>query len=289
MGLLDALFGKKRIQRPSRVREFTVLYGSQAVAEAVRQYGNREIFFKDQKQTVFVTQTDPSARGQMPRDATLQISLVCPKHGQKHVWSAQFHFMTPRYQGNPRLSCGCFFTLLYASCGNPGSHGVFFDIDLNQRKGDPDFSITDVWYGHGGPPTPQQVSSQAAPGPNSGTTEPSKTTVHFFYGHHETFDPQLLKKMARQISKNDGLPDSSLFFYQIYPWQIDAKEHGLKVIRETGRYPAGNVGVFEGTGELDVGPLQKVPFCCLTLVAGFEIKTVAAADVPPEVKKLLGL
>ena len=116
----------------------------------------------------------------------------------------------------------------------------------------------------------------------------SKVTVHFFYGLKEPLDTTPLKPLVRGISKQEDLPDSSLFFYNVHPWPQAVKEHGLKVIRDAGRYPQGNVAVFDSLGEL-TGTLEGVPFACLTLIAGFGIKTVKAEDLPEEVRKQLGL
>ena len=49
----------------------------------------------------------------------------------------------------------------------------------------------------------------------------------------------------------------------------------MDLIREAGRYPTGgNVAEFCSPGEFAGG----APFVCITLIAGFEIKTVALSD-----------
>jgi hypothetical protein len=116
---------------------------------------------------------------------------------------------------------------------------------------------------------------------------PSKCTVHFLYGGEKAIDATVLKRMARDISKQE-LPDSCLFFYHVHPWPQAIEKHGLKMIRDAGRYPQGNVAVFHSLGKL-TGTLEGVPFACLTLISDFEIKTVQAEDVPEEARRLLGL
>ncbi len=118
--------------------------------------------------------------------------------------------------------------------------------------------------------------------------EPNKATVHFFYGRNQPIDAESLKPMVREISKQEDLPDSCLYLYQVNPWPPAIKEYALKLIREAGRYPNGNVGIFESQGEFS-GAFEGVPFACLTLVGDIEIKTMAVNDVPADLRKALGL
>ena len=49
-------------------------------------------------------------------------------------------------------------------------------------------------------------------------TAKSKTTVHFFCGNEEPNDGKALQRMAKEISGQPMLSDSSLFIYHLHPW-----------------------------------------------------------------------
>lgn len=104
----------------------------------------------------------------------------------------------------------------------------------------------------------------------------SKTTVHVFIEGSQELLPGLLTHLATAVREGaDALPDSCVFCYRVDPWRSDTdiEQYAKNAIRQAGRLPSENHALFfsHGVGE---GKIEGLHFCGVTLVSGFEIKSV---------------